>query len=698
MSEDFLPKNQDIYNKVNEILHKKTGKPGKTKIPQKINSIMNGFNRINNNGISGNPENTPQTHINPDGSGTKVIQTFDKNGNSVLEVVTLGAGGKVLNKNKKVRNKNGNLISTSSTIYKYDKNGKLKNNIQINENAKDKTKIVNTFNSDGKISHTQKKVKLKNNGKPLTYESQADYHYTNGKLTSKEVTGTDQSGNPYSYLETYKSDGKTIKSHSKSFYKRGALHKDYYEGENLKNRIQGGLPNTRIVYEDDGKTIKETIKNDFDENGVLIGREKYDSNGKLIDKKDFSKVDGNFDTAYQIGKGDCYLLASINALSQTEEGQRILKENVKVSVNENGEKVYTISLPGAEKARQALINGTGEVKIHRLPEDKVHIQGSYTITESELEEASKRAGKDYSAGDKDVLLYEIAYEKYRDDVADTIKDNKLDPKKTSYIAGLGISQNFNNDTLSGGYAAEATFILTGKQSDLYNNNRKVPTCYIDSDMNMHIADNNGNINIGDEKAMSVVTNNNHRTPMDEMLGNLREDSKDGKIDNYAATAGFNVSSQEVNGKVISGGGHALTIVKVTDNEVILSNPWDPDTPISMTIEDFKKSATSISYIELNSQQAPQNSQNLGSKIEAAFSRLQSNQNHPTRPTRIPQRQNLNAFINQYFNRNSTELSEDKIQKLQDAIKRLNTGSIKADNGELYIEAGTELNLPDFDEI
>lgn len=101
MSEDFLPKNQDIYNKVNEILHKKTGKPGKTKIPQKINSIMNGFNRINNNGISGHPENTPQTHINPDGSGTKVIQTFDKNGNSVLEVVTLGAGGKVLNKNKK---------------------------------------------------------------------------------------------------------------------------------------------------------------------------------------------------------------------------------------------------------------------------------------------------------------------------------------------------------------------------------------------------------------------------------------------------------------------------------------------------------------------------------------------------------------------------------------------------------------------
>ena len=561
-----------------------------------------------------------------------------------------------------------------------------------------KTTTVNTFNSDGKISHVNKKVKIKNNGKPLTFESQADYHYANGKLTSKEVTGTDQGGNPYSYVETYESDGRTIKSRSQSSYKRGALQKDYYEGENLKNRIQGGLPDTRVIYEDDGKTIKETIKNNFDENGVLIGREKYDSNGKLIDKKDFSKVDGKFDTAYQIGKGDCYLLASINALSQTEEGQRILQENVKVSVNENGEKVYTISFPGAEKARQALINGTGEVKIGKLPEDKVHIQGSYTITESELEEAAKRAGKDYSAGDKDVLLYEIAYEKYRDDVSETIKDNKLDPKKTSHIAGLGIAPNHNNDTLSGGYTQEATFILTGKQSDLYSNNRKVPTCYIDSDMNMHITDNNGIINTGDEKAIAVVADNGRRTSMDEMLGNLREDSKDGKIDNYAATATFNVSSQEVNGQVILGGGHALTIVKVTDNEVILSNPWNPDTPISMTIEDFKKSAKSISYIELNSQQAPQNSQNLGSKIEAAFSRLQSNQNHPTRPTRIPQRQTLNAFINQYFNQNSTALSEDKIQKLQDAIKRLNAGLIKSDNGELYLEAGSEINLPDFDEI
>ena len=37
---------------------------------------------------------------------------------------------------------------------------------------------------------------------------------------------------------------------------------------------------------------------------------------------------------------------------------------------------------------------------------------------------------------------------------------------------------------------------------------------------------------------------------------------------------------------LKGGGHALTVVKVTDDKVVLSNPWSPDDHIEMTIEDF----------------------------------------------------------------------------------------------------------------
>lgn len=700
MSEDFILNGLD--NKVNQYQYNKTDK--KTKA-DKLNSIIDAYNKVSNNHINNiNTSNQPETKINPDGSGTRVTQKNDKQGNLIIEITTLGPGGKVLNKKQKINDKNGNFVSSSNTVYKYDKNGKLQSNTQIKQTRKEKFTTVNTFNSDGKISHTDKKVEIKNNGKTLTVISQADYHYTNGKLTSKETTGTDQSGNPVKYIDTYENDGKTLKSSSRSYYKRGALYKDYYDGENLANRTKGGLPTTRIIYEDDGKTVKETIKNNFDENGVLIGRAKYDKNGKLIDQKDFSKLDGKFDTAYQIGKGDCYLLASINALSQTEAGQKILQDNVKVSINDKGEKVYTITFPGAEKAREALINGTGEVNIGKLPADKVHIQGSYTITESELEEAAKRAGKDYSAGDKDVLLYEVAYERYREDVSQTIKDNKLDPNKTSYIAGLGISSRPGDDYLSGGNTSEATFILTGQQSDLYINRRQVPTCYVDSDMNMHITDNTGNITKENEKAMAVMVNNNGQTPIDEILNNLREDSQDGKIDNYAASAGFIVSSQEVNGQTINGGGHALNIVKVTDNEVFLANPWDPDTPISMTIEEFKKSAKSMSCIELN---PPENSpaqstnsqqQQIPSKLEALVSHFQPNSNQQSHPIRIPPKQNIMTIINQHFGNKKQNLSAEQINKIQEAIIQLNRNTIKSENGELYIEADTEINLPDLNDI
>lgn len=696
MVDDFSSKNPDLVNKINAARYGKTGKVQDENKQTKINSILANLGKINSQNT--NPSGSPQqTHINPDGSGTKVTQKVDKNGNVTTEVVTLGAGGKVLNKNTTVKNSQGRLLQSSNTKYQYDKNGKLIKNFQVTQTQNKKISITNEFNSEGKISHSNKEITTKKNGKTIKTSSETDFHYENGKLVSREVRGKDENGNPRMVKDTYEEDGKTLKTKHYSYYKRGVLHQDYYEGENLKNRTRGGLPSRQVIYEEDGKTVKATIVNEFDNNGVLIGRKKYDNAGKLIEQHDFSKIDGKFDTAYQIGKGDCYLLASINALSQTEAGQKILQQNVKVSVDENGEKVYTISFPGAQIARESLINGTGEVNMSKLPEDKVHIQGSYTVTEAELEEAAKRAGKDYSAGDKDVLLYEIAYEKYRNDVAQTIKDNNLNPRKTLYVAGLGIAHPSQNDTLSGGISAEATFILTGKQSDLYLNPRKAPTCYIDSDMNMHVADSEGNINTED-KAMAVMTNYNGKTPVDEMLDNLREDSLDGKIDNYAATADFIVSTQEVNGEVIPSGGHSLTIVKVTDNEVILSNPWDPDNHISMTIDEFKQAATKLTCMSMTPQQSTNNPQNFSSRLQNLVSAIQSNNYHPNKPIPLSQRQTLSSIMNQYQQAHGIKPTDNKFQKILDKIKQLNSDVLKTENNELYFDAGTKIKLPDLNDI
>lgn len=551
---------------------------------------------------------TPETHINPDGSGTRVTTKTDKNGNNITTVDTLAAGGKVLNRSTIVKSKSGEFVSQTKTDFEYDSNGKLKKNVSVKKTKGETVTTTRNFNENGKVANAHAEVETKEKGKTYKHYTDTNFEYKDGKLTKRLVSGKNIEGKPFSITDNYEADGKTLKDRTHDYYKRGALYHDVYNGANLTNRTQGGLPTTRIEYGADGKTVKYTIKNEFDADGVLIGREKFDKNGKVIEKKDFSQLDGKFDTAYQIGKGDCYLLASINALSQTEEGQKLLQQNVKVSTNDKGEKVYTISFPGAANAREALISGKGNASIGQLPEDKVHIQGSYTITEAELNDAAKRAGKDYSAGDKDVLLLEVAYEKYRKDVAQTIKDNHIDPRKTKYVAGLGIS-NVSGDTLSGGNAAEATYILTGKKSLVYENKSNIPTCYVDSNMQMHILeDENGNL----VKAGVMAVENTQNANIDSILDKLRKDSADGKIDDFAASVSFIVSSQEVNGSTIKGGGHALTIRKVTENEVILSNPWDPDTDIVMSITDLKKAAKNVYCMQLNAtsqtSQAPQTSQ------------------------------------------------------------------------------------------
>lgn len=548
---------------------------------------------------------TPETRINPDCSGTKVTTKTDKNGNNITTVDTLAAGGKVLNRSTIVKTKSGEFVSQTKTDFEYDENGKLKKNKSVQKTKNETITTTRNFNENGKVANAHTDVEMKDKGKTYKHYTDTQFEYKDGKLTKRLVSGKNIEGKPFSITDNYEADGKTLKNRTHDYYKRGALYHDVYDGANLTNRTQGGVPTTRIEYEADGKTVKHTIKNKFDADGVLLGREKFNKNGNVIEKKDFSQLDGKFDTAYQIGKGDCYLLASINALSQTEEGQKLLQQNVKVSTNDKGEKVYTISFPGAANAREALISGKGNASIGQLPEDKVHIQGSYTITEAELNDAAKRAGKDYSAGDKDVLLLEVAYDKYRKDVAQTIKDNHIDPQKTKFVAGLGIS-NVSGDTLSGGNAAEATYILTGKKSFVYMNKSNIPTCYVDSNMQMHILeDENGNR----VKAGVMVVENSQNANIDSILDNLRKDSADGKIDDFAASVGFIVSSQEVNGSTIQGRGHALTIRKVTENEVILSNPWDPDTDIVMSITDFKKAARNVYCTQLNAiSQAPQTSQ------------------------------------------------------------------------------------------
>lgn len=727
--------------------------------------------------------------FNSDGSGTRIIESKDSKGrpkktvstygkdNKLLKNVTTsaagtytseysyGENGKCTSEKSTLQSSEGKILQSTNKKYTYDKDGKISSTQSETKTFDKKTgkpvgfvKATSEY-KNGKLAKStsiesgkgtppiKKDYEYNEYGKPahvivctgvlkdkklvFTKTQENNYEYrTDGTLAKVTKEGVDAGKKPFSVIENYAQNGKDIINKTQTQYKRGALVKDYYDGPNLENRIPGGLPTTRIEYESDGKTVKEKIVNKFDADGVFIGRETYDKNGKLTSIQDFSKVDLQFNTAYQIGRGDCYLLASINSLSQTANGAETLKQNVK----QNPDGSYTITFPGVKSAKQSLISGKGGVPIptkdgkslQTLPEDKVYIQNSYTISAEEFAAAQKQAGHKYSAGDKDVLLYEVAYEKYRNDVMKTIKANNIDPEKTLEIAGLDMGGHVKEgDYLSGGTGSSTLFILTGRQANQYVNPEGAPVCYVDSDYNMHLPDTNGFIEYGSRsKALAASTSTTSDSTLDDLITKLQVDSRDGQIDDYAAVASFNVSSQEVNGRVLKGGGHALTVVKVTDDKVVLSNPWSPDDHIEMTIEDFKKAAKKLSCTPLNSNagtsptpQANNSNSNGGttpttpSQNSGGNASVQPNSGNPVQnhsnPVNVgtytvPKGASYTNLIKDALIQQGIEPTAANIKKAKAQFAKANPGAVHTYNkpghkyhGNKYLIADAQVNIPQF---
>lgn len=552
------------------------------------------------NNENGKPVTVHTTEVDKNGKIIKdSTETFiyDEEGKLIKkEIVEKGKplqlGDKIID-NKKV----------TTVDFEYDKEGKLSKKT-IQEGGKLPKTTVAEFDKEGHLIHqeiTENKLfisKDKNGKNVLTHNKThktMDYTYENGKKTKAVIKSNDSFNQPSESVYTYAEDGKTIATLDKSYYSRGAKVEEHYEGANIENRCCG-LASEKIEYEEDGKTVKQKTVNKFDEEGILIGRDVYDKEGNIVKQYDFSTLDGKFEVSNQMSRGDCYLLGAINSFAGSEDGQKILQQNVTVTTDENGKKVYTVKFPGAKSVREGLANGTINPKVGKIPEDKIFVQESYTITEDELHEAMKLAGSKYSAGDKDVLLLEVAYEKYRTDAVKTRKENNISDGTSVFGINVASENVKKGDNLSGGRPEETMFLLSAKKPEVYYNPQKPPVCYVDSDLNLHLTDENGNI-LDDSEIQNITGESNSK--MSGILEKLEKDSEDGKIDNYAATVWFNISSQEVNGRTLQNGGHIFSILKVTKDEVTLANPWSPDTPIVMSRAEFEKAAVSVSSTPLN---------------------------------------------------------------------------------------------------
>ena len=691
---------QGKFNTVTKNYEYENGKIKKVNIESKDKNgnVLETSTKTNSYNEAGKLSTTETKSENSKHEKTTIQEQFEYNEQGkVAKKTTKQIGPKTIRNplTKKVQ-----LSETNSEItFEYDQQGKLVKKI---EGAMQKSSVVE-YNANGTVKHQENTKRQfiisKKNGKTTfvlgKVASTIDYTYDDkGNKASCVLKTTDDYGKPSNTTIKYEADGKTIKTQDKDYYSRGAKVVDHYEGANIANRAD--VPNERIEYEADGKTIKRKTINEFDSEGILIGRKVYDKGNVLEVSHDFSTVNGEFEVANQVSRGDCYLLSAINSLSQAKDGQDILKQNLKIDTDsKTGKKTYTISFPGAKELKQKLLSGTAANGLQALPNDKVYIQDSYTITDDELKEAAKKAGSKYSVGDKDVLLIEVAYEKFRKDVYKTRTKNRISNKIIA--PGFGTFDNKclqKGDFLSGGLPSDATYLMTGKNSQIYYNRNyeDLPTLYIDSDYQMHLTDNEGNIIDNSTSAIGVMDSR-----MRAILDNLEKDSIDGKLDNFAASACFKVSSQEVNGQVIAGGGHALTITKVDKGNVYLANPWYPEQEIVMSKQDFAKSCSMLDSTPLKKegeetvQEHPVSTQNNSNDVE----------NKPNYT--VPKGKGYTAMIKEALIAQDIKVTLENIQKAKEQFVKANPentvrtyeGKNQQWQGNSYLIANTKVFIPQF---
>lgn len=288
--------------------------------------------------------------------------------------------------------------------------------------------------------------------------------------------------------------------------------------------------------------------------------------------------DGVFNSSAQGRRGDCYLLAEINAIRNTKAGQAVLKNNIKY----NSDKSITVTLPGAVKIRQQ----------YAKEGKKCEVTGTYRITQDALKKAAGLAGQSYSKGDLDVIALEIAVENFR---AEMVKTNKLNGNQNQggLTAESAVSHVSNgSDYLYGGQTYDAGFLLTGNKSAVYHSNTQKY-----DNVTPYKTGQYGYITRAEMMSETTSTENTKsvsevsRYTQKEGELNKMLDQYSGHENDYALTFSVRVAEDGPDGFTKAGNGHALTVVKITQDTVYVANPWFPDKIEPIPRDKFLKMTT-----------------------------------------------------------------------------------------------------------
>ena len=251
----------------------------------------------------------------------------------------------------------------------------------------------------------------------------------------------------------------------------------------------------------------------------------FDEFGPQIDMQELlqQKSDGVISDIRQGDKGDCWLLSSVYGLAK--HNNELYKDLIKVDENGN----TNINLKGVSR--------------------------SYTITKEELDAAIRT--KEYAAGDRDIVAFEIAFERFR---KENIEQNKITGK--NFMSLYYIESYSENDYLYGGLPRNAVEVLTGK---------KVTSLINTAEGEYYLQDNIVKLGKLDEKLLNKYLNNQNNLVF--------------------------VSLADADPL---GGGHAFVFKSQDENHVYLINPYDTSQTEKITKEEFYSKLLRIDYTDLSS--------------------------------------------------------------------------------------------------
>ena len=161
---------------------------------------------------------------------------------------------------------------------------------------------------------------------------------------------------------------------------------NYYGG---KNAAEGKkiTPNADSIAKYDTSEIDEAFSADKVSSLVLDALEE-----DIDEENGMVNINRQFDErVQQQGTGDCYLLATLKSLSESPQGQEIIKN----TIQDNNDGTYTVKFPGIERS-------------YTFNSDQIEAADSATIGSKDGTIAGSGMGR-YSEGDDDIIANEMRY-------------------------------------------------------------------------------------------------------------------------------------------------------------------------------------------------------------------------------------------------------------------------------------------------